>query len=258
MQNNFDKYTRKIKSKLDKNYLSPLFIRLANLLYANEQYEDCISVCKTGLEIYPQYLTAKLILLKAYLKAEYLNEAEILFQNIKTKLPDKEMLNKLHSNIENLRNISRQEKIYYFKFPKNKFDFKSFGKKFHLDEDLFSESSTEQLFDESYKKKLVNEKGFKNFLDRFEEFHFEMNRGAAGKNISSLEKNQTNPSDSEDLLSKIKIITETLADIYAGQGNYKEAFDAYNILLRAGSPNSKRIEDKLNELERNMLKNDKI
>ncbi len=87
MQNNFDKYTRKIKSKLDKNYLSPLFIRLANLLYANEQYEDCISVCKTGLEIYPQYLTAKLILLKAYLKAEYLNEAEILFQNIKTKLP---------------------------------------------------------------------------------------------------------------------------------------------------------------------------
>ncbi|MEP7146067.1 MAG: hypothetical protein ABI792_03555 [bacterium] len=258
MQNNFDKYTLKIKSKLDKNFLSPLFIRLANLLYANEQYEECISVCKTGLEIYPRYLTAKLILLKAYLKAEYLNEAEILFNEIKTKLPEKDMLNKLNGNIDNLKNISRQEKIYYYKFPKNKFDYKSFGKKFHLNEDLFSEISIDNLFDDDFKKKLSNEIGYRNFIDSFEEFHFEPNPFSSGKNVSGLQKNQENASDPEDLLSKIKIITETLADIYAGQGNYKEAFDAYNILIRAGSPNSKRIEDKLNELERNMLRNDKI
>lgn len=70
MQSNYDKYTLELKSKLDKNFLSPTFIRLANLLYANEHYEECIAVCKTGLEIYPNYLTAKLILLKAFLKAE--------------------------------------------------------------------------------------------------------------------------------------------------------------------------------------------
>ncbi|MEO8664786.1 MAG: tetratricopeptide repeat protein [Ignavibacteria bacterium] len=258
MQNNFDKYTLKIRSKLDENFLSPLFIRLANLLYANEQYEECISVCKTGLEIYPHYLTAKLILLKAYLKAEYLNEAEILFNEIRSKLPNKEMVSKLQANIQNLKTISRQEKIYYFKSPKNKFDFKSFGKKFHLEEDLFSELSIDNLFDDAYRKKILNEKGFRNFLERFDEFHFDVNSSSAGKINTDLQKAQTAASNSEDLLGKIKIITETLADIYAGQGNYKEAFDAYNILIRAGSVNSKRIEEKLNELERNMLKNDKI
>ncbi len=51
------------------------------------------------------------------------------------------MLYKLQGNIQNLKNISRQEKIYYFRFPKNKFDYKSFGKKFQLEEDLFSEFS---------------------------------------------------------------------------------------------------------------------
>ena len=79
---NIDNHTLEVKSKIDRNFLSPLFIRYANLLYANEQFEECISVCKTGLEIYPNYLTAKLILLKAFLKAEYLNEAEILFREI--------------------------------------------------------------------------------------------------------------------------------------------------------------------------------
>lgn len=59
-------------------------------------------------------------------------------------------------------------------------------------------------------------------------------------------------------MSKIKIVTETLADIYAAQGNYTEAFEAYKILIRAGSVNKLRIEEKLNELERNMLRNDNI
>ena len=60
----------------------------------------------------------------------------------------------------------------------------------------------------------------------------------------------------ETLLSRVKIVTETLADLYAAQGNFKEAFDAYNILLRAGTPGKKRIEEKLHELERNMFKNE--
>ena len=51
-------------------------------------------------------------------------------------------------------------------------------------------------------------------------------------------------------MSKVRIITETLADLYAEQGNYKEAMEAYNLLLRAGSTNYKRIEEKLLELER--------
>lgn len=254
MQNNLDKYTLEVKAKLDKNYLSPLFIRLANLLYANEHYEDCIAVCKTGLEIYPNYLTARLILLKAFLKAEYLNEAEILYKEIKSRLTNNELKIRLENNIQSLKAISKQEKIYYPKSAKYKYDYKSFEKKFNPQENLFSEFSLKDLFAEydGESIKFENDKDFRNFTDQLESFHFERSFSDAPKNQDSVLKKQIPSSGTEEFLSKVKIVTETLADIYAQQGNFNEAFEAYNILLRAGSGNSKRIEEKLNELERNM------
>lgn len=256
MLNNLDKYSLDIKNKLDKRYLSPLFIRLANLLYINEKYEDCIIVCKTGLEIYPQYLTAKLILLKALLKAEYLNEAEILFGDIKDKIPDDEMYLKLKGNIENLKNISGQEKIYYLKSGKTKFDFKSFEKKFLVQGNLFTDFKITEFLENDLIESSVDKSEFDNFMKQFNLFHFE-------KEFTNF--NQPKHPDTfkltpgigdETLLSRVKIVTETLADLYAAQGNFKEAFDAYNILLRAGTPGKKRIEEKLHELERNMFKNE--
>lgn len=253
MQNNLDKHTLKIKSKLNTKYLSPLFIRLANLLYANEHYEECIFVCKTGLIIYPRYLTAKLILLKAFLKAEYLNEAEILFKEIKSKITDKGLLSRIESNMKTLKTVSKQEKIYYSRESKSKIDYKSFEKNFHYQENLFTEFDLNDLFSEAVHDRLLPDKDFKNFLSIFEEFHFEKVKderpGVPAQSMSDV---------NDDFLGRIKIVTETLADIYAEQGNYKEAFDAYNLLLRAGSRNSRRIEEKINELERNLSRDDMI
>lgn len=255
MQNNLDKYTQEVKSKIDRNYLSPLFIRLANLLYAMEHFDECITVCKTGLEIYPDYLTAKLILLKAFLKAEYLNEAEILYKELKSKITNKDLLAKFRNSIRTLKTISRQEKIYYPKSVKNKFDYKTFENNFHHQEYLFSDFTLNSFLNNESDNIPDNDKEFQKFLNKFEAFHFENNTEVQQKKNLSFLKNQPALTGSpDDLLYKIKIVTETLADIYSEQGNYKEAFDAYNILLRAGSSNSKRIEEKLNELERNMIK----
>lgn len=252
MLNNFDKYTIEVKQKLDKNYLSPLFIRFANLLYANEHYEECISVCKTGLEIYPEYLTAKLILLKAFMKCEYLNEAEVLFAQLRSKLTNIELRTKLENNIQNLKAISKQEKIYYTTSTRYKYDYRAFEKKYQPQENLFTEFSLNDFFDEDLENRVKSSKEYQDFLDQFESFHFD--RSIPSRQLSS-EKTVKNPdqsSYSDDLLHRIKIVTETLADIYAQQGNFKEAFDAYNILIRAGSSNRKRIEEKINELERGM------
>jgi len=257
MQNKLDKYTGEVKAKLDKNFLSPLFIRLANLLYANDQYDECIAVCKTGLEIYPNYLTAKLILLKAFLKAEYLNEAESLFKEIKPKITNKELLEKLKNSIRSLKTISRQEKIYYPKSVKNKHDFKTFEKSFHRQENLFTNYTLDTFLEEDAHKTIESETEFQNFLKSFEEFHFNKEiQKKQSLNVPDLKQQSASGNAPDDLLHKIKIVTETLADIYAEQGNFKDAFDAYNILLRAGSSNSKRIEEKLYELERSMIRHD--
>lgn len=258
MQNNLDKYTLELKNRLDKSYLSPLFIRLANLLYINDKFEECIEVCKTGLVIYPDYFTAKLILLKAFLKAGYLNEAEVLFNEIKNKIPDSEMYLKLKENIENLKSISGQEKIYYTKSHKNKYDYKLFDKNFRIQEKLFQEFEINSFLNGKSSEDAVDKSEFENFLSLYNSFHFE--KESAGKKAykSSLLKKPNETSGAGDLLGKVKIVTETLADLYAEQGNFKEAFEAYNLLLRAGTPNKKRIEDKIYELERNMFRKDGI
>lgn len=256
MQNSFDKYTAKLKSRLDKNFLSPLFIRYANLLYANEHYEECIAVCRTGLEIYPRYTTAKLILLKAFLKTEYLNEAEILFKELKPKLTNRELAEKLESNIQNLKAISGQEKIYYSKTPRIKFDFRTFEKNFHMQENLFSDYTDKDIFDDKAIEKIKNDKNFLSFASMFGDYHFDSGTERKPVTQKDTARQILSQDSGDEILSKIRIVTETLADIYAEQGNYKEAFDAYNLLIRAGSVNSKRIEDKINELERNMLKHD--
>ncbi|MFZ1321885.1 MAG: tetratricopeptide repeat protein [Ignavibacteria bacterium] len=255
MLNNFDKNIEESKAKLDKNYLSPLFIRLANLYYLNEQYDECISVCRSGLSIYPDYLTIKLILVKALLKGEYLNDAEELFEELRYKIPVKEVVTKLRNKIQNLRSISGQEKIHYPKDTKFKYDFSYFEKKFDPQENLFTEFTIEDLLNSDTKiKKESDIPEFKYFRDKFLEFHLKLPSDGKGKEIHSKNNKETD----SDIEKQIKIITETLADIYAEQKNYKEAYEAYSFLLRAGSPNSKRIEEKLNDLERNMVKYDSI
>ncbi len=253
---NINKYTLELKSKLNRNYLSPLFIRYANLLFANEHYEEFISVCMTGLQIYPNYLTAKLILLKAYMKAEYLSEAEILFSEIKSKITNNELKRKLESNIFNLKSISKQEKIYYPAAVRNKIDFKTFNGSFQLQENLFSEFTLKDFFSNESSGKVSENNDFLNYQYQFENFHFlKSKRETDSKFLRKSEMKDISEPESE-IFNKIKIVTETLADIYASQKNYKEAFDAYNFLLRAGSGNTKRIEEKLQELERNMMNQD--
>lgn len=257
MQNKLDKHTQEVKTRIDANYLSPLFIRYANMLYMNDNFEECIAACKTGLDIFPDYLTAKLILLKALLKAEYLNEAELLYNEIKDKISNRDLMSKLGNNILNIKAVSKQEKIYYPRSGKAKYDYKSFEKSFHIQGSLFSNMSLEDFFKSEPEKYVYNEKDFENFTNHFSSFHFERTESSAAP-APNIKRPDPEHSESSDLLGKIKIITETLADIYAKQGNYKEAFEAYKILIRAGSKNSNRIEDKLYALERSMLKYDNI
>jgi len=252
MQNKLDKYTLELKNKLDNNYLSPLFIRLANLLYINESYDDCIEVCKTGLEIYPDYLTAKLILIKALLKSEYLNEAEIIFNEIKHKIPDDDMFTKFDSSIRNLKNLSGQEKIYYPRSFKSKYDFKTFDNKFLQQESLFSETDISDLLNNPPQIRNSDKSDYDNFINLFNTFRFVPEITPLKEEYLPDSAKTTEETDAGNLLSGMKIITETLADLHASQGNFKEAFEAYNFLIRAGTSNKKRIEDKLYELERNV------
>jgi tetratricopeptide (TPR) repeat protein len=257
MDNSIDKYIKELRSKLDENFFSPYFIRLANLLYLNKQYDECISVCRTGLEIYPGYLTARLILLKALIKAEYLGRAEKLFKELRSKIDNKPLLSKIEKNIASLKSKTKQEKIFYPESLKPRYDFKNFDKKFGSGKDGNLSIDKFLNMEESG---IREDDSFIKMRGKFNNFKFGSQSGDV-KNIqhdNAPLKNDPSKEGDDFEFGKIKIVTETLADIFAEQGNFHEAFEAYNFLLRADIPDKQRIEEKIHEMERNMSKEDQV
>lgn len=247
---NFDGYIENLKASLNEKIFSPLFIRLANVYFLNKQYESCISVCKTGLEIYPDYLTAKVLLLKSLLKLGHLNEAEKCFNDIESKIINLPIHAKFKESLVKLRQEPNQERIFYnfakepsLVFQDNKDSIMNIVGKSKLKSIEFKNNDLSEL------EKKVSKDRFEKIKTNFESIPLAHITG----NHNDHKKRHDGK---EELFGRIKIVTETLADIYAQQGNFKEAFNAYNLLLRAGTPNKKRIESKLLELERISLGGD--
>jgi len=256
MISNFEEYIRVVRTKLDRNIFSPLFVRLANLYLLNKQYEECIDVCKTGLEIYPDYLSAKLILLRALINLEYINEAENILKDIEQKISDLEIYNKLKEQVTELKKVSRQERISYPQKRKDVVEFSSYEESFNNTIDKKSKLDFQELklnWDNDQQEKFIDENAFEQFLANFNKIKFDIQsntfKSALHKSGIEDQSKGVNFSFAPD----IKIVTETLADLYAKQGYFKEAFNAYNMLLRADTSNKERILKKLSELESNYI-----
>ncbi|KAA0207949.1 MAG: hypothetical protein OZ913_08880 [Ignavibacteriaceae bacterium] len=248
MNMSLDNYINTLKSKLEENYFSTSFIRLANIYHITNRHDECIKICKIGLSIYPDYLTAKLILLKALIRLEYLGEAESLFREIENKIQQLEIADVLRAKIEAIKRESVQERIYY---PESEFSAVKFLNYANEFTKLINPDSKLNLSDY-----LDTRKGILFDKNSFENFEKEFNRISIGgkSEKSELSKKRNNDEDQpSELFGNIKFISETLADIYAKQGNFKEAFNMYNFLIRAGSPNKERIERKLDDLERDLI-----
>lgn len=246
MQDNTDH-----REKPGKNFLSPRHTKLANLYYIKENYEKCIDVCRTILAIYPDYLTAKIILLKSYLKCEYFNEAEALFREISSKISNPVFHEKLRQSIESLASVSNQEKLYFPPSRELKAGFREFLDKVSIQENLFSDFELEKFLNSEAEA----DSDYQEFLAEYDKFHFQNDKQSEHSRAEE-SRRIIQGHDDDSVLGKVRIITETLADLYSNQGNLKEAYEAYSFLVRAGSANSKRIEDKMNELERRMVQND--
>lgn len=254
MISNFEEYIRVVRAKLNSNMFSPMFVRLANLYMLNKQYEECIDVCKTGLEIYPDYLSAKLILLKALIKLEYINEAENLLNDIETKIIDLEIYSKLKEQITELKKLSRQERISYPQKRQEIVEFSKYEERFNNTIDKKSKLDFQELllnWDNSHKEKFIDENAFEQFLANFNEIKFDVHTDTFKTATSKPGIVEQSKDVNFSFATDIKIVTETIADLYAKQGYFKEAFNAYNMLLRADTSNKERILKKLSELESN-------
>jgi tetratricopeptide (TPR) repeat protein len=252
--NSLEEYIANLKTKLNESAFSPLFIRLANLYFINEQYDDCISVCTIGLQIFPDYLTAKVLLLKALIKLEYINEADKVFSEIKSKIPSEHLIKQFERNISDIKGKPGQERIFYPNKINSTLEYPSYKNEIDgINKDLFANFDIDDYFGPDFSTPKEFDSAFESFCKDFDNFKFDLNENQLIKPETKPKKENGSQSNPGSFLSKINIVTETIADIYTKQGYLKEAFDAYNLLIDNNHPNKRRIQEKLYELERNMV-----
>jgi len=255
MTSTLEVYINDLKNNLNKNIFSPSFIRLANLYFMNEQYEECYNICRIGSELYPDYITCKIMIIRTLLKLLYITEAENILSELENKLPELETLKKLRADLNDLKNSPIQERLLYTTKTEKIIEFETYYKEIKKINKLkpsIDLKEIEDIFENPKYDELIREEDFQIFLENYKNFNFE----TKDANLNSDDKAKTLKDimfDSDTFLGQVKIVTETLADLLAKQKNYKEAFDAYNILLNRESTNKARILQKLYDIEKYVI-----
>ncbi|MGA2668264.1 MAG: tetratricopeptide repeat protein [Ignavibacteria bacterium] len=229
----------KFEEKVRANPLSPEFAKLANYYLINGNVDEAINLLHLGLNFYPDYVTARILLGKCYLANRYFFDAKKIFEQILTEYPDLGIAKKYLDIAEELtkNEVSRRHEDDIvpkldFKAPEfNDFDFNyNLFPSYEMD-DLTNEKNASADFEESQE--------YREFKKIFENPHFFRRESAKPSFEKKRLKNKF----------EVKIITETLADIFAKQGNYFDAIEAYSHLLKIKPERKEQIESKISEVE---------
>jgi len=231
---------QKLEDKIIANPLSSDFVKLANYYLINGSNVEAINLLKAGLEFYPNYPTARLMLGKAYLAGRYFIDAKKIFEQLISEYPDMAIAQKYTDIASDMmkNDVSRryEEDIIpklEFKAPEfNDYDFNfNLFPSYELDEFTGNKIILDSVAETSE---------YKDFKSVFESPHFFKKENESKKKFEKKRlKNKF----------EVKIITETLADIFAKQGNYFDAIEAYTYLLKIKPERKESLDSKISEVE---------
>lgn len=229
---------QKFEEKIRNNPLTPDFVKLANYYIVNGNASEAIELLKAGLNFYPNYTTARLVLGKAYLASRYFLNAKTIFEEILNEYPGMNIAVKYIDICNEMLKNEVSRKYEDDLIPKLEFKapvFNDYDYSYNLFptyemEDFEKGISTDALEDSSE---------YREFAKIFRTPDF-FRQSSSVKNIEKKRlKNKF----------EFKIITETLADIFARQGHYFDAIEAYSYLLKVKPERKEILESKINEVE---------
>jgi tetratricopeptide (TPR) repeat protein len=228
----------KFEEKIRDNPLSPEFVKLSNYYLINGNVNEAINLVNIGLNFYPQYSTARLILGKCYLANRYFFDAKKIFEKLLIDYPDLNIAKKYLDIANELTKteVSRKHEhdiipVLDFKAPVfNEYDFNY---------NLFPSYEVDDIISDKIETSIDESAEYKDFMKIVETPHFFKREST----IRSFEKKRLKNK------FEVKIITETLADIFAKQGNYFDAIEAYTYLLKIKPNRKDQLESKISEVE---------
>lgn len=196
----------------------PLFARRASELLENGLVDEAIAVCLEGTTLYPWYATGALVLGECYeAKGKYAEAAEH-YRRALAIHPDSYLVHRLLTASEQQMQSSRPTEPV---------------------EEQHGESVTDVLQDTDAGGS-TGESGVEFMLRRLAEAKGS-SQGGPSPSASGDAGKKGSPSS--------RIVTVTLAEIYASQGEYHEALRAYRRLVEQRPEEADRFQHRLAELE---------
>ncbi len=222
-------FNDKVRLIYEYNNQSPLFVKAANTEIDNNNIDSAIEILNKGIQTYPQYSTAFFLLGKAY----------ILAGNYSLAL----------KQIKKGSDLIRSKKTYdfYFKELENN---KKQRSVFQSASRNFFDTGHENVAEKKSEIKLSREDQFNNgntkqsVDDRLDILAKEISNAKIPEAAGSAEYQESLLADTKGNM----IISETLAKIYAAQGELKEAIEVYKKLIKKDSSKEKYYTVKISEL----------
>lgn len=194
--------------------VSPFFAREAARLFDRGELTEALHVCEQGRERYPWYATASLIMGRCYEELGRTAEAILEYRRILEILPDSRIA---RARLDHMENRERAEF---------------------------------QAFVEQQEETLKKEKNSRTFED------FVREGGGESAVEFLVKKSQTPPPVTARPVTTVQenehqaeIVTVTLAEIYAAQGQFREAIAAYRKLMERRPDDAGRFGKRIVELE---------
>ncbi|MBU2636116.1 MAG: tetratricopeptide repeat protein [Bacteroidetes bacterium] len=204
-----------IEERVKENPASPLCVRLASLYLARGRIDEAMKLCFDSIERFPKYATTYIVLGRCYAAIQQYEPAIICAEKSLSINQDVLLPQKLLSNWRRLL-LNNSERKTLDIFEKQ---YINDSAKFLID--LFNKSETNST---------------PVYPDKIGVYH----EPTSQQIVSSSSITEINPPI---------IISSTLAEIYANQGEYAEAINMYKALMKI-KPNQKSLfEEKIKILE---------
>jgi tetratricopeptide (TPR) repeat protein len=226
-------FNNKVSLIYEFNKKSPLFIRKADEEIRNNQIERAVEILLTGLKIYPDYAAAHFLLGRAYSLLGQFNQA---LKSIKT---GSVLINSTETYDYYLKEIDSARK------QRSLFDSTSRTSFFSSE----IESAQPVIISEVKKEiKLpeVIDYQFDDIDDRLEEIARDISHARINESPSNLDYELSNI---DNFIEQNMFVSETLAKIYITQGEFKEAIEVYQKLIKKTPSKQEYYLQRISELQ---------
>lgn len=210
------------------NKSTPLLVRVANFEIENNNVDKAVEILQNGIEQYPDYPTLYFVMGKACTILGKYQEAKKNFETGSNLINSKRTYDYYFNELENIR---KQRSLFELS-KKNRFLSVSDKSTELEDMDIAEQNRNENLTSE-----ITDSDNLENLA-----------RKIAGAKLLDIPDDKPEYKKENNISEKSMIISETLAKIYAAQGEYDEAVKVYEKLKLNNPSSEEYYSQKINEL----------